>query len=126
DFKPPAKAHYVLVSSLDAISALRRDTSSLVDAKDLGRALFGAKTSAGLADLPDHAVLDRGRVVGLWQYDADRGSIACAAFGAKDKALAAAVAGTEAWIRGEVGDARSFSLDSPKSRAPRIEALRQA
>jgi hypothetical protein len=31
------------------------------------------------------------------------------------------------WARSErLGDARSFSLDSPKSRAPRIEALRKA
>jgi len=27
-------------------------------------------------------------------------------------------------VREDLGDARSFSLDSPKSRAPKIEALR--
>jgi hypothetical protein len=32
----------------------------------------------------------------------------------------------EEFVRGELGDARSFSLDSPKSRVPRIQALRAA
>jgi hypothetical protein len=32
----------------------------------------------------------------------------------------------EEFVRSQLGDARSFSLDSPKSRAPRVEALRKA
>lgn len=44
----------------------------------------------------------------------------------RNKALDEAVAQTEQFIRTELGDARSFSLDSPKSRTPRIEALRKA
>jgi hypothetical protein len=36
-----------------------------------------------------------------------------------------AVARTESYIQSDLGDARSFSLDSPKSRQPRIEALRK-
>ena len=33
---------------------------------------------------------------------------------------------TEAFVRDELGDARSFSLDSIKSRLPRLAALRSA
>ena len=33
---------------------------------------------------------------------------------------------TEEFIRSQLGDARTFSLDSPKSRIPRIEALRRS
>lgn len=40
-------------------------------------------------------------------------------------ALRRAVARTEVFVRDELGDARSMSLDSPKSRQGRIEALRQ-
>jgi hypothetical protein len=79
-----------------------------------------------LADLPSHAILDRGRVVGLWEYDMSTSSIAWVAFVKKDKALQEAVTRTERYVREQLGDARSFSLDSPKSRAPRIEALRKA
>ncbi len=48
------------------------------------------------------------------------------AFVKKDKALQQAVTRTENFVRDQLGDARSFSLDSPKSRAPRIVALRKA
>jgi hypothetical protein len=65
-------------------------------------------------------------VVGLWEYDKSTNSIAWMAFVKKDKALQEAVARTEQYVREQLGDARSFSLDSPKSRAPRVDALRKA
>ena len=88
----------------------------------------GARALGGLADLPSHAILDRGRLVGLWEFDPEAQKIVWWAFGAnpKDKALVAAVERMETFVAGHLGDARSFSLDSPKSRAPRIEALRKA
>jgi hypothetical protein len=47
--------------------------------------------------------------------------------GAKpDSALREQIARTQIFVRDDLGDARSFSLDSPKSRAPRIAALRGA
>lgn len=119
-FKPPAKPQYTLVSSLDGISLLRRDLKSLLDEGDQQR------SAGSLADLPSHAILDRGRVAGLWEYDPPTESIAWMAFGKKDKAMEAAVKQTEEYVRRQLGDARSFSLDSPKSRVPRIEALRKA
>ena len=77
-------------------------------------------------DLPSHAILDRGQIIGLWEFDVDAGSIVWATFGRKkDKALEAAVEETQTFVRDQLGDARSFSLDSPKSRAPRIASLRQ-
>jgi len=44
----------------------------------------------------------------------------------KDRALQEAVTRTENYVREQLGDARSFGLDSPKSRAARISALRKA
>jgi hypothetical protein len=101
----------------------------LLDAKDLAREVFverDSKPLGGLADLPSHAILDRGRVVGLWEYDTAAESIAWTPFGKKDRAMQEAVARTEQYVREQLGDARSFSLDSPKSRAPRVAALRKA
>jgi hypothetical protein len=43
-----------------------------------------------------------------------------------DAALNRAVAEMEAFVREDLGDVRSFSLDSPQSRIPKIEALRKA
>jgi hypothetical protein len=127
-FKVPASEQYALVSSLDAISALRRDVKGLLDARDWDREIFAdksTKAAASLSDLPNHAILDRGRLVGLWEYDLNTQSIVWASFGIKDKALEQAVDRTERYVREQLGDARSFSLDSPKSRISRIDALRK-
>lgn len=126
-FKAPTKPHYVLVSSLDSIHAHRRDVVGLLDPSDLTRTARGERAVVelgGLADLPGHAILDRGRLVGLWEFDPDAGEIVWNAFTKPDKDLLNSIERTTAYIRDEVGDARSFSLDSPKSRAPKLAALR--
>src|SRR5262249_33514158 len=89
-FKPPKEAQYALVSGLDGISLLRRDLKGLLDAADLAREFFVEKKSrpAGtLDDLPSHAIVDRGRLVGLWEFDTATGSIAWWPFIKKDKDL---------------------------------------
>ena len=127
-FRAPKDPQYALVSCVDAMFLLRRNVRSLLAEKDLKRKVFNEKGFAeagALTDLPNHAVLDRGRLVGLWEYDPSTESIALSSFVARDKKLDAAVKKTEDYIRTQLGDARSFSLDSPKSRMPRIEALRK-
>jgi hypothetical protein len=99
-FRPPSEPQYALVGSLDAILLLRRNPNSLMAAEDLAR------------------------LVGLWEYDPDAGAIAWISFVPAGAALREAVARTEEYVRRDLGDARSFSLDSPKSRRPRIEELR--
>jgi len=118
-YEPPAAPRYTLLGGIDGLILLRRDHAALLDPADLPRL---EKT----ADLADHAIVDRGRLVGLWQFDVDAGEVVWWAFGPADEALRAAVARTEEYLRDQLGDARSFSLDSPRSRAPRIAALRAA
>jgi hypothetical protein len=108
-FKSPKGPRYSLLGSIDSLFILRRE-----------------KTLGELTDLPNHAIVDRGRLIGLWEYDQATESIAWVSFVKKDKALQEAVTRTENFVREQLGDARSFSLDSPKSRAPRIQALRKA
>jgi hypothetical protein len=128
-FKAPKEPHYKLVSSLDAISLLRRDLKSLLGAEDLERLVpveKGERALGGLADLSSHAILDRGRIVGLWEFDTVAAEIVWISFIKPNAALKNAVAETEAYVRDQVGDARSFSLDSPKSREPKLKAMRAA
>ncbi|HLG96462.1 MAG TPA: crosslink repair DNA glycosylase YcaQ family protein [Bryobacteraceae bacterium] len=128
-FKPPDEPCYMLVSSIDSVALLRRSLSPLLDAKDKQRHAFvdkGTKPLGALTDLPSHAILDRGRIVGLWEYDTATESIVWSTFIKKDAALEEAVHRTERYVREQLGDARSFSLDSPRSRAPRLAALRKA
>jgi hypothetical protein len=128
-FEPPATPQYALVSSLDPISANRREIATMLDAGDDERIASldgGARAGGALMDLPSHAILDRGRIVGLWEYDADAQAIVWATFDRRrDAALDAEVRETEAFVRDQLGDARSFSLDSPKSRRPRLDALQR-
>lgn len=129
DFRPPEEPHYVLVSPIDSIVLLRRNLNPMLDPKDRQRHAFvdkDTKPLGSLTDLPSPAIFDRGRIVGLWEYDTATETIVWTAFVKKDKALEQAVRRTEQYVRAQLGDARSFSLDSPKSRAPRVAALRQA
>jgi len=128
-FQIPKQPQYVLTSAIDGVLLLRRDVKGLMAAEDLKKSVRTEKGNVApgtLVDLPNHAILDRGRLIGLWEYDPATESIAWMAFVAKDAALKKAVARMEEYVRADLGDARSFSLDSPKSRVPRIAALRAA
>jgi hypothetical protein len=113
-FRAPVGPDYSLVSSLDGLFLLRRDVLN----RD------GGKASLTTPDLPSHAIVDRGSLVGLWEYEPETESIAWMAFVPKTAGMKAAVERMQDFVRAELGDARSFSLDSTKSRAPRIAALR--
>lgn len=127
-FKAPTKPAYALISSMDSVFLLRRNLLSLLTSDGSKQEVYGdkgARELGSLSDLPSNAILDRGAIVGLWEYDPSSGSIAWLSFTAPDKALRESLSRTEAYIRDQLGDARSFSLDSPKSRAPRINAIRK-
>jgi len=127
DFKVPKQAQYVLTSSLDGILLLRRSIKTLLAPEDLDNTVAGEKgrtAAGGLLDLPNHAILDRGRLVGVWEYDPESESIAWASFIRPNPDLEDAVRKMEDYVRSDLGDVRAFSLDSVKSRKPRIEALR--
>ncbi len=128
-FRAPKTPQYALVSSVDGLILLRRNVKSLLAPEDCKRKVpveKGAAEIGSLTDLPSHAILDRGRLVGLWEYDTATESIVWLSFVSSDAALKKAVSRTQDYIRDQVGDARSFSLDSPQSRAPRVAAIRKA
>ena len=127
-FKVPSKPQFVLTGSIDGMLLLRRDVKGLLAPEDFDRKIFGERgfmPAGGVMDLPSHAILDRGRIVGVWEYDPGTDSIAWMSFIGENRALKEAVQRAEVYVRSDLGDARSFSLDSPKSRVPKIEALRK-
>ena len=128
-FQVPRKPRYVLTSGLASLVLLRRDLKALLAPEDKERVVPAEKglSEAGrLTDLPSHAIFDRGRLIGLWEYDLEKQAIAWMSFGIRDQALVKAVEEMEKYIGAQLGDARSFSLDSPQNRGPRLEALRKA
>jgi hypothetical protein len=120
-FRPSKQPQYALVSSLDGLGQLRRDLKSLLADEDQERILGD---SGRISDMPGHAIMDRGQVVGWWEYDPAASTIVWMSLVKPDRAMQEAVNTTEAFIREDLGDARSFSLDSPKSRAPKLQAMR--
>jgi len=127
-FLPPMEACYALVSCLDSLSHLHWGIQFLKHDLDADRPAFGPKgmtTFGGMNELENHAIYDRGRIVGLWEYDPDVGEIVWTPFIEPDQALRSAIRAMESFAR-ELGDVRSFSLDSPESRKPRLDALRRS
>ncbi len=116
-----------LLSSLDALFLLRRNITAYLDPQDAARQIRGEKQLyqlGGITDLMFNAIMRGGRLIGLWEYEPETERIVWMSLVKKDQAIEQAVAATGEMIRGELGDARSFSLDSPKSRQPRIAWLR--
>ncbi len=116
-FQAPKEPCYSLVSSMDGITALRRNVESLADENVVAQ--IGHVT-----EISHHGIFDRGTLVGLWDYDTEAEEIVWKAFVPKNDHLQKAVNRTEDFVRQQLGDARSFSLDSPKGRVSRLAALR--
>jgi hypothetical protein len=123
-FQAPKYPQYAMVSSLDGINQLRRELRSLVAPEDWNRPEIQNEKS--VVDLPAHSIFDRGRLAGLWVFDPETSTIAWMSFVKPDRAMRDAVARMEAFVRDDLGDARSFSLDSPQSRVKKIAELRRA
>lgn len=126
-FVVPKHERIALVGSIDGLVHLRRDLSAHLDPQDKDRKMQGEKGLVPVNevfDLTSHGIFDRGRLIGLWEYDTEAQEIVWMTFGVPTKAVKNAIAKMETFIRDELGDARSFSLDSPASRRPKLEFLR--
>jgi len=121
-FEEPAEEQIQLLAGTDSLLLLRRNAADLLAGEDQDKPALGRL--ALQADLPDHPILDRGRIIGLWQYDPAEERIAAWVFGKATPAVDRRIAEVETWIKEDLGDFRAFSLDSPASRQKRIDALR--
>lgn len=128
EFVVPAEPQLSLLSSLDGLMLLRRDLRSLLANADQENPVYTEKGRAvaagGLSDAPCHVIADRGQLIGFWEYDTERQEIVWITFSPPPTGLQEVIARTEGFVRDQLGDARSFSLDSPASRAPKIAWLR--
>jgi len=132
-FAAPKQPQVSLIGWLDSLVLLRRDLDSLTDEGDRAHPLLdparGSSAGGSLTDLPNQGIVDRGRLIGLWDYDPATETVVWAPItkitAAQRKATLAAVCETAAYIREDLGDNRGMSLDSPAGRASRLAALRQ-
>lgn len=113
------------VGSLDNLFHLTRNLPLHVDEADRARdVVYDSKTASlgGLSEVASHAIVQGGRLIGLWDYDPAGPGVVWKSW-AGDKAQVAAEADRVEVLCAEMGDARTFSLDSPKSRAVRLASL---
>jgi hypothetical protein len=125
--EPASEPEVNLLSGLDSLFLLRRDIRAHLDDVDLSRQVAtekGLLEVGGLQDISNHVVVDRGRIIGIWEYDPYAQEIVPVLFVERNDAIDRAIGDTEEFIRDQLGDARSFSLDSPESRRPVIAQLR--
>ena len=125
NFALPEEEQIQLLAGSDSLFLLRRNSADHVAQEDQGPGI-GKEKLALTADLPDHPIVDRGRIIGLWQYDPGAERIAYWTFQPPTAAVAQRIREVENFIREDLGDFRSFSLDSPSSRQTRIDALNAA
>ncbi len=75
------------------------------------------------------AILDRGRLIGFWDYDDQKGRIVWASLMPLDRSLRQAVydelAAMQSFIRDELGDARFNALDKERNRRQRLESIEE-
>lgn len=123
-FEEPAGEQIQLLAGSDSLMLLRRNAADLLAEDDRDRDVLAPQ--ALQADLPDHPILDRGRIIGLWQYDPGQERIVSWLFDGATPAVTRRIDEIQAWIRDDLGDFRAFSLDSPAGRQPRIDRLAAA
>jgi hypothetical protein len=135
---PPARAEfeaharqskpvYTMLGGIDSFLLQRRGAAFWVAEEDAGvmaPSEKGLKRVGDFNELASHGILDRGRLIGLWEFDSDAGVIEWATWTRPDDALLAEIASAEKYVKEELGDARTFSLDSPASRKPKIEGIK--
>ncbi len=127
EYTPPTTPDYRFVGSMDSFLLNRRGSRFWLAESDQANQApteKGLKNAGELTELSCHGILDRGRLVGLWEFDSVAGELVWMSWVKHTDALLAAAAQTEKYVQEELGDARSFSLDSPKSREPKLLALR--
>ncbi|WP_258066758.1 winged helix DNA-binding domain-containing protein [Arthrobacter sp. GMC3] len=125
NYTAPREEQIQLLAGTDALFLLRRNAADHFAEEDQDRQLLTQRLALQ-ADLPDHPILDRGRIIGLWQYDPANERIAHWLFNGPTKAVTHRIKEVEEFIREDLGDFRSFSLDSPSSRQKRIDAIDEA
>ncbi|HEY2515384.1 MAG TPA: crosslink repair DNA glycosylase YcaQ family protein, partial [Polyangiaceae bacterium] len=109
----PRAPSIAFVSALDNLVHLRREVLAHLHADDAairapGPEQKGEKTSAAsvgaLVDLEYHPIVDRGRIVGLWDWDGERGELVWRTFGTAPKGAREEAAALSVYVAAELED----------------------
>ncbi len=115
------------IGCLDNLFLLTRSLRTHVAEEDRGVPAYSENASenaGGLSDLASNAVVLGGRLVGFWDFDPEADELLFNHWAGEAEAVGAECARVGQMVREHLGDVRTFSLDSPKSRKDRLAFLR--
>jgi hypothetical protein len=126
----PRVTRLLLLPFRDNLFAFRRGIGVFVD--DPGIALLdwgkGTTTAGKAASLHQHAIVDGGRLIGVWDWDRKVQKIAWAMFAKRSatelRALEAVIEQTQDLVRRDLADVRFYSLDNEGNRKRRLSFIR--
>jgi hypothetical protein len=120
----------VMLPYRDPFVAARQGPASLTEHPDATVLKGDKRTRIGdVGVLHHHAIVYRGELVGLWEYDPKRRAVVTRIWN-KDRRIASRIAeaadDTGEFIREQLGDARLSAVDPPAARARRLAFCRGA
>jgi len=124
-FKTLSEPDIKILASLDNLVLLAKCLYDIVDESDYTKSFDGVNlgSTKGFGDPTCHMITDRGRLIGYWLYNPESEQIVYKSWAGDANLIENAILKTQNRIKEELGDFRSFSLDSPKSRLGRIQLL---
>jgi hypothetical protein len=125
-FTPLEAPSILFVGNMDSIGLHRRNLGELLDDDDRAAAvrLTEAQGSRNLlGECDSHLILDRGRWIGVWDFDTLRNRLIWVTWQTPTDEVREAAGACERFVRDELADARTSSQDSPQSRSKRIAAI---
>lgn len=120
----PSEPIYRFVGAIDPLFNLRRNIGAFVEDEELRWLQCHDVRLDGPLGLAFQAIVDRGRIIGLWDYDPEERELLYMTWVSPTKDLEVLAEKLECEIRDEIHDARTHSLDSLKNRQNRFEFLR--
>ncbi len=125
----PTRAKIVFLPVRDNYLYFRRDAAIFADAAHRDVALLDWEnrptTLSKLHAIHNHAIVESGRLIGVWDYDPETREVVWATFGAAPKGLAGEVAALKETIEREYGRVRIYHADRGAALKGRLAAIRK-
>lgn len=126
-FEPKSSGRVAFLGSLDNMHHLTQNTGLLFDTADAETVVPAEKNPLQLGNLTQftsHVILADGRLIGMWEFDAEASEVVYCTWADFGVATTAAAEKLQAMVQAYLGDCRSFALDTPASRTDRLELIR--
>ncbi len=121
----PKKPEISFIGAIDPFFNIRRNLDLIVEPEDLLHPALKGQKLEGSLGLIHQAILDRGRLIGFWEFDSENCEIIVCHWSTDSDQVESKRNELEEYVLKELQVVKTHSLDSTKSQAKRIQNLRQ-